>query len=267
MKKYYFVICVLVSLIIFLICTLFIVQSNKNYEINPEWGISQDDEYIFAIVQTGDIKNSIWSESRTQLEYGDEVLYKFENVNVEDLLVEKNDIINCNEEIIKNNKVLNKNKGVITDIIYENGDIVVSIKEIKFYYTTVYVPQINANDVHQGQEVNIWYNGTPFQGIVEKVNNFINDEGNLSVKIKILDSTVILPNSFINVEIVTFLKENILRVPYEAIFLKENLYYVNVYEDGRVIEKKVELGIIGYEFVEIKHGLTINERVILGKYE
>lgn len=79
----------------------------------------------------------------------------------------------------------------------------------------------------------------------------------------------LLPDSLQAGDYVAFLfskgKENVLTVPNAAVFREENQYYVNIYKDGTLERRKVEVGESSLNRTEITAGLEEQEQVFVAK--
>jgi len=70
------------------------------------------------------------------------------------------------------------------------------------------------------------------------------------------------PGMNANCDFITGRAENVLRVPSEAVKEDDKGDVVTVMKDGKQVERKVEIGIAGSDYTEIKKGLKPGENVV-----
>lgn len=91
-------------------------------------------------------------------------------------------------------------------------------------------------------------------------------EGVVYYKVKIQPENLpenVFPGMTCDLKIITQEKEEVLILPREFLQKKSGRYFVEVLEHGKKIEKEVEIGIVGEDFVEVLSGLKEREKVIL----
>ena len=62
-----------------------------------------------------------------------------------------------------------------------------------------------------------------------------------------------------DVEIITERRDNVLRVPADALLEDDSVYLV---ADGRAVKRKIETGLTNWDFVEVTAGLKVGDRVV-----
>ena len=84
----------------------------------------------------------------------------------------------------------------------------------------------------------------------------------VKVEIRMEPSISLRLGSDVDIEIIVDEKENVLRVPVNAVFKLDGNHFVFVAEDGRARMRQVETGLEGDDHIEIISGLTKGELVI-----
>lgn len=75
---------------------------------------------------------------------------------------------------------------------------------------------------------------------------------------------VVRPGMFVNAEIITNIREDVITVPSLAIMGDEEKY-VFVVEDGKAVKRNIETGLKGLSKVEIE-GVEPGEKIIIGPF-
>jgi HlyD family secretion protein len=85
---------------------------------------------------------------------------------------------------------------------------------------------------------------------------------NFDVFLEYSDFKKLIPNLEVNLMIVTHQKDSVLRVENGAAFSKNKNQDIYVVRDGKAQRVRVETGLIGTDYVEIRSGLDQGDRVI-----
>jgi len=171
--------------------------------------------------------------------------------------------------------------GVIAEINGELGEFVtpspvgiptpptVDLIDASCLYISAPIDEVDAPAVMAGQDAIITMDAFPdhpFPGFVRRVAPYVLDlekqarTVEIEAEIKNPQSENLLPGYSADVEIVLDTRENVLRVPTQAIVERTRVFVLN----GRTLEERtIETGIRSWEFAEVLSGLTAGDRVVL----
>ncbi|SHK12235.1 efflux RND transporter periplasmic adaptor subunit [Paramaledivibacter caminithermalis] len=175
-------------------------------------------------------------------------------------------------------------EGSITEIFIKEGSYVqpsmemFEIGNIKELYVEVDVLASEVKDIKEGGVVIIYSDDlgiNKLEGQVEKVYpkafSKISDLGIEQKRVKIDVSIPKVSNLKIGYDVDTKFKirskTDALIVPDNTVFDIENEKYVFVLEDNKAVLKRVEIGLEGEDFIEVKSGLKEGDRVIISPDE
>ncbi len=143
--------------------------------------------------------------------------------------------------------------GVITERYITPGQYVspsqkaFSIVNTKILKAIVYIPEESVAKVKKGQKAVLTSDTTEqtFYGKVEKISTVVDpSSGTVKITIKVNPNKGIRPGMFVNVKIITDIKNNVLLIPKKAVIYQNDAKYVFLVKNGKA--KKVELK-TGYE--------------------
>lgn len=166
--------------------------------------------------------------------------------------------------------------GTIVSLEIREGDKVVEgttvgkIADLESLLIEVMVDEVDVNEVAVGQSVTLTSDSfeDKLTGEVIKIDPVATKVGNLNkyrTQIVVSDPEGVLkPGMFVNAEIVTSYKNNVITLPPLAVLGDEDKY-VYVVEDGKAVKRPVELGLQNLTKVEVK-GVKAGERVIIGPF-
>ena len=148
------------------------------------------------------------------------------------------------------------------------------------------VVEVNENDilnVEIGDKVDIEVDALAnqnFKGIVSEIANSADYVGisadqltTFKVKIEIVDVANFKPGMTATVDIITAKLDNVLSVPIESITLRydsisdKKIECVFLILDDEVKKANVKTGIQDIDFIQIKEGLSLNQKVVSGPYD
>ncbi len=148
------------------------------------------------------------------------------------------------------------------------------------------VVEVNENDilnVEIGDKVDIEVDALAnqnFKGIVSEIANSADYVGisadqltTFKVKIEIVDVANFKPGMTATVDIITAQLDNVLSVPIESITLRYDSIFDKKIEcvflilDDEVKKANVKTGIQDIDFIQIKEGLSLNQKVVSGPYD
>jgi len=170
-------------------------------------------------------------------------------------------------------KIRALSSGYITSRLVEVGDKVnqnehvYTIEDFSPLLIRVFVPSSDSINLRTGMESEVTTDilpDTPFIGKVKLINPRIDVQtGTVKVTIEVHDKTLSLkPGMFVEVKIVTGVKENILVIPRKAVLFKQNKTFVFVVNQGQVAQREVTLGLAEEDDVEILSGLEEGETIV-----
>ena len=148
------------------------------------------------------------------------------------------------------------------------------------------VVEVNENDilnVEIGDKVDIEVDALAnqnFKGVVSEIANSADYVGisadqltTFKVKIEIVDVANFKPGMTATVDIITAKLDNVLSVPIESITLRYDSIFDKKIEcvflilDDEVKKANVKTGIQDIDFIQIKEGLSLNQKVVSGPYD
>jgi HlyD family secretion protein len=170
--------------------------------------------------------------------------------------------------------------GVVADISIEVGEYttpsppglpippVIDLIDPKSIYVSAPMDEADSARIHPGQPVRITvdsYPGRNFPGKVDKVAPYVLDreEQNRTVAIEAdFDPPAqvrLLPGTSADVEVILTVRENVLRVPTPSL-LEGNR--VLVVQGGRLVERKLGIGLKNWDWTEVLSGLAPGDQVV-----
>lgn len=172
--------------------------------------------------------------------------------------------------------------GVVTDVSIEVGNLssvmksAITIQTIDKLKLTANIAETDIGFVEVGQEVSYKIDAFENQSFIGKIISIDPSELLLGgvVYYKITINTSDLPsNSKVGMSVDTTIivkqNDNVLAIPYHTVFSRKGNYAkVNILENDEVVEREVELGIVGDNaYVEVLEGLDENDKVIIDLIE
>lgn len=137
-------------------------------------------------------------------------------------------------------------------------------------YISAPMDEVDAGAVRPGLPVEVTVDSRPgetFSGRVDRVAPYVLDteaqNRTLEIEVVLDDPAVsqtLLPGTSADAEVVLESREDVLRVPTSALLRSEK---VLVLEAGRLVERKVELGLRNWQFAEVRGGLAPGELVVV----
>lgn len=164
--------------------------------------------------------------------------------------------------------------GVIYAVNIEKGEMassaqpVVTITSVDKVHVKVDVTEKLIIKLKKGDSINVQIpsiGDEKITGTITLINPVANSQNNLyTVEIEVDNKDhKIKPGMFANVQLNTDLKENVILINSEAVTVSNEKQVVYVVENGKAVEKEVETGIDNGDYVEIKSGVTLNDKVIV----
>jgi len=146
------------------------------------------------------------------------------------------------------------------------GAPVVDIVQIDPLRLRVDVPERESHKIHTGQSVRVTLEGDPdaYLGTVKRLSPSISQQNRvLSVEADVRNNGHLKPGAFVKAEIVTDQASTAATVPPSAIVTFAGIEKVITIEGGKAVEKVVMTGRRGEDWVEIKSGINVGQKVIV----
>jgi RND family efflux transporter MFP subunit len=143
---------------------------------------------------------------------------------------------------------------------------VVDIVQIDPLRLRVEVPERESHKIHTGQSVRVTVEGDPdaYLGTVKRLSPSISQQNRvLSVEADVRNNGHLKPGAFVKAEIVTDQTSSAATVPPSAIVTFAGIEKVITIEGGKAVEKVVMTGRRGQDWVEIKSGVNVGQKVIV----
>ncbi|MFK4996843.1 efflux RND transporter periplasmic adaptor subunit [Bacillus sp. N9] len=214
-----------------------------------------------------------------------EMQYEGTKAEVSDIQDQINDI----DAQIKEMTVVSKIDGIIVKVEKNvaktetgSSEPVIHIISSEPYKVIGTMSEFDAVRIQENQPVIIRpkvYKEREWQGVVESVSQFPNDEGggddfaygggsgNVTMypfKVAIIDDTSELRQGFhVSMEINISGDEKILTIPHTAIIDEGGIEVVYVLNDGILERREIQTGAMNDEFIEITDGVSVNELVVI----
>ncbi|MCI0349523.1 MAG: efflux RND transporter periplasmic adaptor subunit [Acidobacteriales bacterium] len=180
-------------------------------------------------------------------------------------------------ELVGNSNVVSPRPGIVYFLparegAYVNpGDLLVQVADLKRLQIRGYVDEPDIGRLGVDQKVNITWDAIPgrtWEGQLTRVPTTVTQRGTrnvgeITVEVSNPDMKL-LPNTNVNVSVMTAMQDNALTVSREAIRQEGGHRFVYQIRDGELHPKEVETGISNLTRVEIKNGLKEGELVALG---
>jgi RND family efflux transporter MFP subunit len=143
---------------------------------------------------------------------------------------------------------------------------VVEIVQIDPLRLRVDVPERESHKIHIGQSVRVTVEGDPdaYLGTVKRLSPSISQQNRvLSVEADVRNTGHLKPGAFVKAEIVTDQTSTAATVPPSAVVVFAGIEKVITVEGGKAVEKVVMTGRRGEDWVEIKSGINVGQKVIV----
>ncbi len=137
-------------------------------------------------------------------------------------------------------------------------------------YISAPMDEVDAGSVRTGLPVKVSVDSRPgevFPGRVERVAPYVLDteaqNRTLEIEVALDDpaiSATLLPGTSADAEVVLETRTDVLRIPTSALLQSEK---VLVLEQGRLVERSVELGLRNWQYAEVRGGLEAGEPIVV----
>jgi len=152
----------------------------------------------------------------------------------------------------------------------ESGGLLARVGELSQVRVRVFVDEPDLGRVAQGQRILVTWDGLParqWQGEVERLPSEVVEAGTRTVGEVACTlpnpEKELLPNTNVDVEIVTESRDSVLLLPREAVLGTDGNRHVFLIRDGALLRQAVKTGISNPTHIEILDGLTEGEEAAL----
>jgi HlyD family secretion protein len=159
--------------------------------------------------------------------------------------------------------------GIILSINGNEGEkvdrdkLLVRMSDLSDYKIKSSIDNRYVEELKTGGEVFALIENARLKGKIGSVSPVLTDKKiNFDVFLEYSDFKKLIPNLEVNLMIVTHQKDSVLRVEKGAAFNKNKSQDIYVVRDGKAQRVRVETGLIGTDYVEIRSGLDKGDRVI-----
>jgi len=166
--------------------------------------------------------------------------------------------------------------GVVNRLFAEEGEYgtpgkpVLDLMERSDLYVRAEIDEVDLARVREGLPVRVTldpFRGRSFAGAVRRVATFVSEaeQQNRTIEVDVdfapaEDLAGVKPGTSADVEVILISRPDVLRVPRYALLKGDRLL---VFEEGRAVERRVEVGLKNWDYAEIRSGLREGERVIV----
>lgn len=260
-----YIILIIVFLILFGIGQIVpLIQRENNYD---EFSLpAQDSSDILynesSYVDLGDITQTLSKEGESFAYEINEYIYSSDLKSSEYVV----------GEYIKNNDELYSGfyldyVGKIIEIKEVDSNIIVKVLNLDLLKISLFITQIELDQIFIGQSANLYYNDQKFTGSVFSIGEEILS-GKIAVEISIdevEDTSNMKPGSMVTVSLNIREKKSVLRISKYLVYYIGKASYVDkvVFFNGKesLVQTKIVTGIEGDDFFEVINGIQKNDKV------
>lgn len=181
---------------------------------------------------------------------------------------------NQSKSALDNSVITSPINGIVSGNILQVGTLAsnaqasMNIVDMDRVYVKIQVVDALVNKLSQGLKVNIIIpaiSPEPIEALIDSINPIPDPRTHLySIKIYMENKDgKIKPGMFTNVEIPLEIRNDVLSVPSQAIIIRDEKNLVYIVEDGKSMEREIELGLDTGREVEVLKGLNENDIVII----
>ena len=172
--------------------------------------------------------------------------------------------------------------GVIAEVNVEVGEwvtpspplltspAVIDLIDPTSIFVSAPMDEVDSGAIRKGLPVKLTVDSRPgesFAGVVSRVAPYVVDveaqNRTLEIEVEIEDreeAETFLPGTSADVEVILEARDGVLRIPTSALLQNDR---VLVIEDGRLVEREVELGLRNWQFAEVRGGLEEGEEIVI----
>lgn len=180
------------------------------------------------------------------------------------------DIYSSND-LSYNLKVKSEVNGQVGEIEINNGkyiemnDLAMEIYSNSHLHVEVQAPSNYINSFSEGDNCNIKFQSKDYEGKIFKISKIINDKNNMFLIHIHFSKDVNIPiGTYVKVEIESNSIETFV-LNKEFIFDLDSSPFVYLYEEGKVIKKKIKIGKVSEDYVEVLNSIDFVSKKIIGQ--
>lgn len=159
--------------------------------------------------------------------------------------------------------------GIVYDLIFLKGQPVIpqmpvaNISDPSRIMARIDVPKNILNKLRECVNADVIVDGEKYSGTVTRCSYLPNNRSGLgSVDIMLSNSSRKLINGTASIELFTEKKDNVLRIPHEALHTDEEGTYIYLIADSRAVKKYVKTGLEGNDYIEVINSIESADSVI-----
>ena len=126
---------------------------------------------------------------------------------------------------------------------------------------TFYVSEGVRNTFQTGQKVTVDRNGKLFDGVITEIGSMVDQNTGLFVTNAEPDCSQV-PGCSVKISADTYSQDNVLLIPYDAVYYDNGQPYVYVAVNGVVVRRDIETGIFDEQTMTVVSGLTTEDQLI-----
>ena len=129
---------------------------------------------------------------------------------------------------------------------------------------TFYVSEGVRNTFQTGQKVTVDRNGKLFDGVITEIGSMVDQNtGLFVVKVSVgRPDESMLTGCSVKISADTYSQDNVLLIPYDAVYYDNGQPYVYVAVNGVVVRRDIETGIFDEQTMTVVSGLTTEDQLI-----
>lgn len=125
------------------------------------------------------------------------------------------------------------------------------------------VPEKIAVQLQAGDTISIVKNGKEYTGTINQISTMIDAAtGLFKVKASVEDGDALATGSAVQLKVTSEKQENVMTLPVDTVYYSGGDAYLYLYEEGKVHQVPVEVGIYDSEKVQILSGIDMDDEVI-----
>lgn len=239
------------NIILILVIILLAVNDKKNKNETYNWKEKEDTTQVIEYINVGDVEKSFSYTSKTMLDSSYYKTYSISNDNI--LSVNVGTIVNIGDILTTNGDFVSETYGKVLEISESDGFKNIIISDFTRHMCEIKVDEEYAYNVKIGNNVKININDNSYDGVIYSQEYEIVD-GILSFYAS-FTANGIYQGSSVDLSIILNSKKDVLRVSKEFLIIENGRYYLNIKQNEDIIKTKVEIGLIGDKYAEIKSGV------------
>ncbi|MFQ5824894.1 MAG: efflux RND transporter periplasmic adaptor subunit, partial [bacterium] len=164
--------------------------------------------------------------------------------------------------------------GVVATRYIKTGNMVnlnqpvFKVVDFEHLIANLFVPEVEIRKIQIRQRSELSFdasNGTVFDGYVERISPIVDPtSGTVKVTVAVKsDNSYIKPGMFARVRIIYDTHQNSLLIPKQALLSEDGSEVVFTIQDSLALKKIVKTGYTSESLVEILHGLSLGEQVVV----